>query len=252
MTIVVKTPAGSAFTSLVAFLAEKQMEFAVTNDGPVADSEASNAPQASEEEPHMVRGSVKREEPEIDAPPNMERVARNKRKNLAYRNQPQTSEDQSRLPTKRIKREKPEVEIIIPNEELGTPKVENASSSEAAESMEMDFPDVEEEMGDLEEQPVSDKKSSSSTKMIECRLCNKKVIKSNSFYHKVHAAAHLCLKTWKCTVCETMFAQSASGKPHFLSIHPGIQFVPLVRTITEEDEEQLRQLVEKCFPSARN
>ncbi|CAO4384300.1 unnamed protein product [Caenorhabditis nigoni] len=108
--------------------------------------DALNAPQASDEETRMVRGCVKREEPELNAPieSNMEQVARN---NKRY---------------------------------------------------------VEEEKDDLEEQPATVEQSSSFTKMIECRLCNRKIIKSNSFYHKAHAAAHLRLKTWKCTVCETI------------------------------------------------
>ncbi|PIC17210.1 hypothetical protein B9Z55_023533 [Caenorhabditis nigoni] len=71
----------------------------------------------------------------------------------------------------------------------------SSSSSEGAESMEINIPDVEEEKDDLEEQPATVEQSSSFTKMIECRLCNRKIIKSNSFYHKAHAAAHLRLKT---------------------------------------------------------
>ncbi|PIC17234.1 hypothetical protein B9Z55_023548 [Caenorhabditis nigoni] len=102
MTIVVTTQVGPDFVSLVAFLAEKLMEFAVTNDATISDSDALNAPQASDEETRMVRRCVEQEEPKLNAPIelDMEQVARDNKRNLAAQNLPQASEDQSRLATK--------------------------------------------------------------------------------------------------------------------------------------------------------
>ncbi|CAO4366815.1 unnamed protein product [Caenorhabditis nigoni] len=305
MTIVVKTPAGPAFTSLVAFLAEKIMEFAVTNDVPVADSETSNAPEASDEERRMMSGRVKREEPDIDAPSNMERVARNNKRTLASRNVPKTFEDHAQLPTKRIKQEEPELQIIIPNKgefgkskircvkvdcvpscvvysqdpyftDLDTPKVENSTSREGAESMENNIGDVEKEMEELEEQPVAhEKPSSSGTNMIEltrqrshekknednmvpekesskkvvCKTCDKSINGNRLTDRKRHALSHLKLKTWECTICHNSFSRSENGPRHFKTCHPDVSYVRFVRTTTKEDEEQLRQMNEKCFPN---
>ncbi|PIC48124.1 hypothetical protein B9Z55_007222 [Caenorhabditis nigoni] len=257
MSIVVKTPAGPAFTSLVAFLADKIMEFAVTNDAPMEDSEASNASQASEDEPRMSGGRVKREEPELDAPSNMERVARNNKRLLSSRNVPKTFEDQSQLPTKRIKQEEPELPTIIPNKDSDTPKVENSRSREGAESMENNIADVENEMEELEEQPVANEKpSSSGTNMIEltrqrshekknedsmvperesskkvvCKTCDKSINGNRLTDRKRHALSHLKLKTWECTICHNSFSRSENGPRHFKTCHPDLPYVRLVRT----------------------
>ncbi|PIC17221.1 hypothetical protein B9Z55_023539 [Caenorhabditis nigoni] len=108
------------------------MEFAVTNDATILDSDALNAPQASEET---------RMQPEI------------------YRKHLETNHNYQRRGQNRKSR-----------------------------NLKPLFQDVEEETDDLEEQPVTVEQSSSSTKMIE--LCDMKIIKSNSFHHKAHAAAH--------------------------------------------------------------
>ncbi|PIC17250.1 hypothetical protein B9Z55_023557 [Caenorhabditis nigoni] len=162
ITIVVTTQVEPDFVSLVAFLAEKRMEFAVTNDATIPD--ALNAPRASDEESRMVRGCVKREGPELSAPIKEPEI---------YRKHLETNHNYQRRGQNRKSR-----------------------------NLKPLFQDVEEETDDLEEQPVTVEQSSSSTKMIE--LCDMKIIKSNSFHHKAHAAAHLRIKTWKCTLCETI------------------------------------------------
>ncbi|PIC48122.1 hypothetical protein B9Z55_007221 [Caenorhabditis nigoni] len=237
MTIVVKTPAGPAFTSLVAFLAEKIMEFAVTNDATMEDSDASNA--HSDEVRRMASGRVKREEPEFDAPPNMEQFARNNKRNQAARDLSQASGVRPNFLAKRTRQEEPA--LGEPTGQAPKPVAQTITPNEDSNDSSQDSHETNNETA-LEQQ---------SPRKIVCKICKKTMARNWISYLRSHALRHSGLKTWKCTICNKTFTRAQVAQLHFEAMHPEVPFVPFVNTRTEKDEEHLRQVMEKCFPSAQ-